>query len=59
MAAQPCLCLAWSETPEDMICRVVAHMYFYGDNFNKQFVLKNVREIEVNLKHESSFFPTC
>ena len=21
------LCLAWSETPEDMFCRVVAHIY--------------------------------
>ena len=27
MAAQASLCLAWSETPEDTFCRVVAHMY--------------------------------
>ena len=27
MAAQVSLCLTWSETPEDMFCCVVAHMY--------------------------------
>ena len=27
MAAQDGLCLAWSETPEDTFCRVVAHLY--------------------------------
>ena len=26
VAAQAGLCLAWSETPEDTFCRVVAHM---------------------------------
>ena len=26
MAAQVGLCLAWSETPEDRFCRVVAHV---------------------------------
>ena len=26
MAEQAGLCLAWSETPEDMFCRVVAHV---------------------------------
>ena len=26
MAAQAGLCLAWSETPEDMFCRVVAQI---------------------------------
>ena len=28
MAAQAGLCLAWSETPEDMFCRVVAQLHF-------------------------------
>ena len=28
MAVQAGLCLAWSETPEDMFCRVVAHMEY-------------------------------
>ena len=28
MAAQAGLCLAWSESPEDTFCRVVAHMYY-------------------------------
>ena len=27
MAAQAGLCLAWSEAPEDMFCRVLAHIY--------------------------------
>ena len=27
MAAQAGLCLAWLETPEDMFCRVVAHLH--------------------------------
>ena len=27
MAAQACLCLAWSETPEDTFCRVVAQLF--------------------------------
>ena len=27
MAVQASLCLAWSETPEDMFCRVMAQMY--------------------------------
>ena len=27
MAAQAGLCLAWSETPEDTFCRVVAHVH--------------------------------
>ena len=27
MAAEAGLCLAWSETPEDTFCRVVAHIY--------------------------------
>ena len=27
MAAQAGLCLAWSETPEDTLCRVVAQMF--------------------------------
>ena len=27
MAAQAGLCLAWSETPEDMFCRVVAQVF--------------------------------
>ena len=27
MAAYAGLCLAWSETPEDTFCRVMAHMY--------------------------------
>ena len=27
MAAQAGLCLAWSETPEDTFCRVVAQIY--------------------------------
>ena len=27
MAVQAGLCLAWSETPEDKLCHVVAHMY--------------------------------
>ena len=27
VAAQAGLCLAWSETPEDMFCRVVAHLF--------------------------------
>ena len=26
MAAQAGLCMAWSETPEDTFCRVVAHL---------------------------------
>ena len=26
VAAQAGLCLAWSKTPEDMFCRVMAHM---------------------------------
>ena len=26
MAAQASLCLAWSETPEDTFCRVMAHI---------------------------------
>ena len=30
MAAQAGLCLAWSETPEDTFCRVVAHVYVYA-----------------------------
>ena len=29
VAAQAGLCLAWSETPEDTFCRVVAHIYFF------------------------------
>ena len=29
VAAQTGLCLAWSETPEDTFCRVVAHMYLW------------------------------
>ena len=28
MAAQSGLCLAWSETPENTFCRVVAQLYF-------------------------------
>ena len=31
VAAQAGLCLAWSETPEDTFCRVMAHY----DNFGK------------------------
>ena len=27
VAVQAGLCLAWSETPEDMFCHVVAHLY--------------------------------
>ena len=27
MAAQAGLCLAWSETPKDTFCRVVAHLH--------------------------------
>ena len=30
MAAQAGLCLAWSETPEDTFCRVVAHSLIYS-----------------------------
>ena len=26
VAAQACLCLAWSKTPEDTFCRVMAHI---------------------------------
>ena len=29
MAAQVGLCLAWSETPEDLFCRAVAHLQYY------------------------------
>ena len=29
VAAKAGLCLVWSETPEDMFCRVVAHIYIY------------------------------
>ena len=29
VAAQAGLCLAWSETPEDMLCRVVAQTYAF------------------------------
>ena len=31
VAAQAGLCLAWSETPEDTICRVVAHLICFLD----------------------------
>ena len=37
MAAQAGLCLAWSETPEDTFCRVVAHVVLvllYFDYFS-------------------------
>ena len=32
VAVQAGLCLAWSETPEDTFCRVVAHVYSYVDS---------------------------
>ena len=31
VAAQAGLCLAWSKTPEDTFCRVVAHFYLLSD----------------------------
>ena len=33
VAAQASLCLAWSETPEDTFCRVVAHFIFLHGRF--------------------------
>ena len=45
MAAQAGLCLAWSETPEDTLCRVVAHMLsyqFHTHLFDVFLILKSV-----------------
>ena len=33
VAAQAGLCLAWSETPEDTFCRVVAQIHIYDHDF--------------------------
>ena len=48
MAAQAALCLAWSETPEDTFCRVVAQMVINGYfvNFFACQVLLSVEEIK-------------
>ena len=35
VAAQACLCLAWSETPEDTFCRVVGHFVLIHVNILK------------------------
>ena len=45
MAGEAGLCLAWSETPEDTFCRVVAHLLLHTyvpENFSS-------RECKVNL----------
>ena len=41
MAAKAGLCLAWSETPEDTFCRVVAHehVYNYGPAMDRKWSL--------------------
>ena len=40
MAAQAGLYLAWSETPEDTFCRVVAHMYVCDLSLLPQMALR-------------------
>ena len=37
--AQAGLCLAWSETPKDMFCRVVAH--FHNPSLEGAFVIQS------------------
>ena len=38
MAAQAGLCLAWSETPENMFCRVVAHIILFSHRHTVKIV---------------------
>ena len=40
MAAQAGLCLAWSETPEYMFCRVVAHILTCKDHAHLKTLLE-------------------
>ena len=42
MAAEAGLCLAWSETPEDKFCRVMAHMYFFAKHYQNFRTLKMI-----------------
>ena len=49
MAAQAGSCLAWSETPEDTFCRVVAHIKdylrsHYCIDSSIETLLKGIRE---------------
>ena len=37
VAAQASLCLAWSETPEDTFCRVVAQLCFFSFTSNMKY----------------------
>ena len=40
VAAQAGLCLAWSETPEDTFCRVVAQMFIVHKEHNNEMPRK-------------------
>ena len=61
MAAQAGLCLAWSKTPEDSFCRVVAQLHLTIKEQKCEDVLREVSDYgKFSTKHEvcgmKSFF---
>ena len=48
MAAQVGLCVAWSETPEDMFCHVAAHIYLYAEP-EKYMLMLDLISIEYDI----------
>ena len=46
MTAQAGLYLAWSETPEDTFCCVMAHIFFFSQNYSASIYLKNIKKSE-------------
>ena len=53
VAAQAGLCLAWSETPEDTFCRVVAHVYSCMESHSFHYLSNSF------LFHDLSLINTC
>ena len=49
MAAQACLCLAWSETPEDTFCHVVAHTNYEHCISNVLWVINSNARVNLTL----------
>ena len=46
MAAQAGLCLAWSETPEDTFCRVVAHLDMFFEYSERTKIMVFVKRCD-------------
>ena len=54
MAAQAGLCLAWSETPEDTFCRVVAQLFLSGIYALKTGESANISDYGTSAKWEGN-----